>query len=499
MSLNFKCITYCNTRDSLSHLAIASRLRRLGRKIALVAAVALCITGVNAHVSQAQVLVFGDYSSSRTTLVGGLTSLGYTVTDSVTLPADLSPYDSIWHVSAFVELTAGEQVQLAAFLAANGGLHLTGERPCCETMNASIQTFLNGVVAGGGVAVGNQGDIGGPYAFNASALGSATSTPHVLTAWGANAPGGMGPLPDANVLATGAGGVAVGALWGPSDLVGGAGRVSILMDVNWFGSSGYLDVVENLQSFLTSPCGDGVIDAGEECDDGNTVDGDCCDSGCLFEPSESTCTDDGIACTNDVCDGLGNCHAPIDALCDDTNACTQDSCDAGLGCINDAIPVPSCKVAGKSILLLKNNSDDGKDKVIFKWLNGEETMLAELGDPLTTTDYTLCLYAGSSAATIGIPAGGEWKATGSKGFKFKDTAGIPDGAQKVILKSGATGKAKMMVKGKGDNLPDVLTPALDLPVTTQLINDENAACYEAVYDTLDIIKNDSKQFKAKKK
>jgi cysteine-rich repeat protein len=36
-----------------------------------------------------------------------------------------------------------------------------------------------------------------------------------------------------------------------------------------------------------SYCGDGVVDPGEECDDGGTVDGDCCDATCAAEPGPS--------------------------------------------------------------------------------------------------------------------------------------------------------------------------------------------------------------------
>jgi cysteine-rich repeat protein len=48
-------------------------------------------------------------------------------------------------------------------------------------------------------------------------------------------------------------------------------------------------------------CADGVLEAGEECDDGNRIDGDCCSYSCLLEADESPC-DDGDACTlNDGC------------------------------------------------------------------------------------------------------------------------------------------------------------------------------------------------------
>jgi hypothetical protein len=53
------------------------------------------------------------------------------------------------------------------------------------------------------------------------------------------------------------------------------------------------------------------------------------------------------------------------------------------------------------------------------------------------------------------------------------------------------------VKGKGTNVPDTLAPMLPLPVTAQLVNDTNNVCFEAVYNSGDVKKNDATQFKAK--
>ena len=66
------------------------------------------------------------------------------------------------------------------------------------------------------------------------------------------------------------------------------------------------------------------------------------------------------------------------------------------------------------------------------------------------------------------------------------------------MKSGSAGKTKALVKGKGTNLPDALAPTLALPVTVQLVNDTNSVCFEAVYSMMNSIKNDERQFKAKK-
>ncbi len=83
----------------------------------------------------------------------------------------------------------------------------------------------------------------------------------------------------------------------------------------------------------TEACGNGVLEGAEQCDDGNTANGDCCDSACNYEAVGTSC-DDGDACTaTDSCDGAGICNAGGPLSCDDGNGCTDDSCDPGSGCV----------------------------------------------------------------------------------------------------------------------------------------------------------------------
>jgi cysteine-rich repeat protein len=74
-------------------------------------------------------------------------------------------------------------------------------------------------------------------------------------------------------------------------------------------------------------CGDGEVDRGEQCDDGNATGGDCCSAACAPEPAGAPCAD-ANACT--ACDGAGGCAPRPDATpCDDQDACTADACAAG--------------------------------------------------------------------------------------------------------------------------------------------------------------------------
>jgi len=74
-------------------------------------------------------------------------------------------------------------------------------------------------------------------------------------------------------------------------------------------------------------CGDGNLDVdalGEECDDGNTLPGDCCNGICRVEPN-CTCPP-GEPCTFDF--ACGNGEIEPGEVCDDGNALGDDGCSA---------------------------------------------------------------------------------------------------------------------------------------------------------------------------
>lgn len=246
-------------------------------------------------------------------------------------------------------------------------------------------------------------------------------------------------------------------------------------------------------------CGDGEVTFPEECDDGNLTSGDCCSSLCELEVALPC--DDGDACTtDDQCDASASCVGGPPPDCDDGDLCTQDSCNPGTGCVNDDAPRVDCRAAGKALLLVKDSDDDGKDKLVWKWLKGDPIDAAELGNPVATTDYALCLHAGAPVepiATYDVAAGSDWKATGS-GFAYKATSGGADGIQKALLKHGAAGKTKTLVKGKGADLIDFDLTTLVEPVVVQLVSSEpSTICWEALYQESNFIKAEEDLFKAK--
>jgi cysteine-rich repeat protein len=96
-------------------------------------------------------------------------------------------------------------------------------------------------------------------------------------------------------------------------------------------------------NFLIGPaCGNGVVQDGEQCDDGNTMDGDCCSATCQYESEGSPCPADDEECTDDVCDETGTCThqpSPSGMVCRPA----PGECDAPESCDGNS---PSCPPDG---------------------------------------------------------------------------------------------------------------------------------------------------------
>jgi cysteine-rich repeat protein len=125
---------------------------------------------------------------------------------------------------------------------------------------------------------------------------------------------------------------------------------------------------------VASKCGDGIVTAPEECDDGNATDGDGCDSNCKFSCKSS---DPARNCTPaDACMGQGTCN-------DTTHVCTPgsmlpDNTHCGTGndyCKGGHCTMPMC---GNGIKEPGEDCDDGG-------LNGTK------GDGCTTMCHFACV------------------------------------------------------------------------------------------------------------
>lgn len=180
----------------------------------------------------------------------------------------------------------------------------------------------------------------------------------------------------------------------------------------------------------------------------------------------------------------------------------------------DATPRASCRkpvAPNASTFQVKDNPLDTKDAMSWTWTKGAATALSDFGDPVNgTTSYMLCVYDESAGVptavmTLNVPPGGNcagklcWAAK-KTGFLYKDKNLTNDGIMQLQLTAGAAGKAKIVLKGKGERLPMPVPLgfadfAQDTAVIVQLVNSDGT-CWEADFSA-PAKKNDLKQFNDK--
>jgi hypothetical protein len=185
-------------------------------------------------------------------------------------------------------------------------------------------------------------------------------------------------------------------------------------------------------------------------------------SGCVYGavPEATPCSDDdactsGDACTSDICISGG----PV--VCARCEICTTlDGCIVApqSGC-QQAAQAPYPSPLRRSKLLLRSKENDNADQVKWTFRGGKSR---NFGDPMNTTDFTLCVYdAGgsdllfSAAAPAGDQCAGRdcWVPAGN-GFKYRDRELTPDGIVRITLKKPAASapldaQSRISLAGRG--------------------------------------------------
>jgi len=84
-------------------------------------------------------------------------------------------------------------------------------------------------------------------------------------------------------------------------------------------------------------CGDNEVGESEDCDDGNTDDGDCCSANCTWESAGSACPDEFFCNGAETCNGTGTCQPATPVSCSHlTTECADGVCnEASDSCVAD--------------------------------------------------------------------------------------------------------------------------------------------------------------------
>ena len=223
------------------------------------------------------------------------------------------------------------------------------------------------------------------------------------------------------------------------------------LDAIFLDTSGMALDAFRIEKTLVAECGNGVLEASEDCDDANTADGDCCPSTCRFD---------------------GDCLA-----------------------------------SARSKLKMRDADGVERDRVEWKWTNGAAFDETALGDPAATTGYRLCVHDETLGAVVAVPsyaapAGASWSDVGESGATYKDGDGSSDAVRRVRLRTGQTGKSsvRFQAKGSGLTLPPKVGPDRWLDVDPALRVDlvsSDGRCWRSTFAVTDIAANRTSRVKAR--
>ena len=162
-------------------------------------------------------------------------------------------------------------------------------------------------------------------------------------------------------------------------------------------------------------------------------------------------------------------------------------------------PRTGCTAAGKSQITLRDQADNARDRLIWRW-SGGPIGGADLGDPTAQTDVAVCVYDQSGKLVGGglRPGAGQaptagWKHAGIV-LDYSDVLAASHGIGKVRIRPDGGAKGTAQVRGKGAGLGAMSLPA-SLPVTAQLVNLDGGDCWGATF--FSATKNDATRFTAK--
>jgi hypothetical protein len=158
-------------------------------------------------------------------------------------------------------------------------------------------------------------------------------------------------------------------------------------------------------------------------------------------------------------------------------------------------PKVGCAVASSSRIVVRDEFDDSKDRLVWRWRGTAKSPELEIGDPSQSTTVGLCVYDSFEGhhiliTKLRVEPGEAWSRRKSGAWHFKSSGQSSAGVTRIAAKTGQSGKTRLGVKARGKRLPFPLEPATksklyhkDRDVLVQLVTDASDACWTSAFPT----------------
>ncbi len=224
-------------------------------------------------------------------------------------------------------------------------------------------------------------------------------------------------------------------------------------------------------------CGDGVQAGGEQCDDGNTQAGDGCSAGCRPEVCGSGVVDPGEACDDGNTAGGDGCSPACsreprcgDGIPDDGEACDDGNTASGDGCSAACVAEPCTVVQSHQTLWAPARLTivhGAADKLVLKGGFGIPTPPGGLGLDTKGVRLHIANAAGETKVDAVVPAAVGWTQRSGR-WRYKDASGAGGGIRSLVVRErpGGITEVKLALSGRGaypiagEDLPIAVTLVL---------------------------------------
>lgn len=220
-------------------------------------------------------------------------------------------------------------------------------------------------------------------------------------------------------------------------------------------------------------------------------DGDCATGASCRQTLITATAADGDG--DELPDHLDNCPTvanPTQADADDDGI--GDACEGCPPAPRNGCRAPTAARASR-LTLKRSTTNPAAATLAWRWGRGQATTVGELGDPLATTSYHLCLYDAqggtpSLVQSIDLAPGGTcngkpcWKASGTT----RTWASKSGPLTKLVVKAGAAGIPKITASGKGAALGVPALPLAKEPAVRLQLANSAGTCFEAVFSTASV-------------
>jgi hypothetical protein len=132
----------------------------------------------------------------------------------------------------------------------------------------------------------------------------------------------------------------------------------------------------------------------------------------------------------------------------------------------------------------------GRAALSWSWIGSFPVAVEDFGSPTDVTDLTLCVYDDNGLRlSAQAPAGGTCGARdcwseNRRGLRYSDRERTPDGLDKLMLRPGAAGRARIEARGRGERLA-VDDAEMAGAVTVRLTRSGGPACWQAEFPEAD--------------